>query len=135
MLTLDTSGLVAIIHRNDTSHDQAIHVLEAERGPLVIPVAIMSEIAYFLEERGGPRGILLLLQDISDGAYTLDCGDNDTERIQQLVSRYADLGLGFADSAVIACAERRAGRVFTFDKRHFPVVARGERTITVLPEY
>jgi predicted nucleic acid-binding protein len=50
------------------------------------------------------------------------------------MERYESLGLGLADAAVIACAERHRGRVLTFDRRHFPVVAQGEGTITVLPE-
>ena len=54
-------------------------------------------------------GLLLLLeflQDLADGAYTLDCGEQDIARIVTLVRRYADLGLGCADAAVIATAER-----------------------------
>ncbi len=49
-------------------------------------------------------------------------------RVRELVRRYADLPLGFADAAVTACAERHRGRVLTTDYRHFPVVARGEKT-------
>ena len=53
-------------------------------------------------------------------------------RIRLLVRRYADLPLGFVDAAVIACAERRGGRVLTLDRRHFGVVGR-EGTLTLLP--
>ena len=35
-------------------------------------------------------------------------------------------------AAVIACAERHGGRVLTNDRRHFPIVARGERSIIVV---
>jgi hypothetical protein len=44
-----------------------------------------------------------------------------------------DMRLGFSEAAVIACAETKAGRVLTVDRRHFDVVAR-EGTITVHPE-
>ena len=40
------------------------------------------------------------------------------------MERFADLGLGFARAAVIACAERNGGRVLTFDRRVLQVVAR-----------
>jgi predicted nucleic acid-binding protein len=40
------------------------------------------------------------------------------------VIRYADLPLGFADAAVIACAERAKAEVLTFDRRDFEVVRR-----------
>ena len=62
----------------------------------------------------------------------LDNGDRDIPRVRALVQRYADMPLGYADAAVIACAERNSGRVLTLDLRHFGVVAR-EGTITILP--
>ncbi len=54
-------------------------------------------------------------------------------RIRALARRYADLPLGFADAAMIACAKRHGGRVLTLDLRHFGVVAR-EGGLIVLPE-
>jgi predicted nucleic acid-binding protein len=49
-----------------------------------------------------------------------------------LIHRYAHLPLGFADAAVIACAERHEGRVLGLDLRDFGVVAR-EGRITLAP--
>jgi len=51
---------------------------------------------------------------------------------RNLARRYADLPLGYADAAVIACAERSRGLVLTLDMRDFGVVAR-EGTIQILP--
>lgn len=62
----------------------------------------------------------------------VDCGEVDFPRIGQLIKRYADLKLGFADASVIACAERSGGRVLTADRRDFGVVAR-EGRIEILP--
>jgi predicted nucleic acid-binding protein len=44
--------------------------------------------------------------------------------VRELVARFADVHLGLVDAAVIACAERRGGRVLTLDQRDFGVVAR-----------
>jgi hypothetical protein len=74
------------------------------------------------------------LQDLKDHVYTLDWLERDLTRVHDLVRRYRDLPLGFAVAAVITCAERHGGRDLTTDRRHFPVVARGEHTIIVLPE-
>jgi predicted nucleic acid-binding protein len=73
------------------------------------------------------------LSDLESGAFSLDCGEDDLPRVRELVGRYADLPLGFADAAVIACAERTSGRVLSFDRRHFLLVAR-EGRISVIPE-
>ena len=51
--------------------------------------------------------------------------------IRALVMRYADLPLGFADAAVVACAERSGGRILTLD-RDFTIVSR-EVPLTILP--
>jgi predicted nucleic acid-binding protein len=71
-----------------------------------------------------------LLDDLGSGAYTRDCGENGIPRIRHLVQRYVSFPLGFVDAAVIACAERRGGRVLTTDFRHFGAVAR-EGTISL----
>ena len=86
-----------------------------------------------LEQRLGLATLELFLEDLASGAYALDCGADDFNRIRQLVHQYADLPLGFADASVIACAERSGGQVLTLDLRDFNVVARTGR-ITVLPE-
>jgi predicted nucleic acid-binding protein len=94
---------------------------------------VLAEITYMLETTFQPGALQPFLDDLRASAYTLDWETQDIARIQGLTRRYQDLGLGFADAAVVACAERHGGRVLTTDFRHFPVVARGEGTFTVLP--
>jgi predicted nucleic acid-binding protein len=132
VITLDTSGSFALANRRDPDHDRARDVLEADRGPYLVPAGTLAETAYLLEARLGDRALDRYLANIETGALTLDCGRDDFPRIRALVQRYADLPLGFADASVIACAERSGGRVLTFDVRDFGVVAK-EGTIDVLP--
>jgi uncharacterized protein len=133
MITLDTSALLAILNRGDPHHARMTAVLRSDWGPYVIPVGILGELAYMIETRYGINILDSFLGDCLSGAYTLDCGEQDVPRIRTLVRRYADLPLGFADAAVIACAERYGGRVLTLDLRHFGVVAR-EGNLALLPE-
>lgn len=133
MLVLDTSGIVALLVHSDADHAPAVEALEADAGPYVVPALVLAEAAHMLERRGGARSLDLFLADIEDGAFTLDCGEEDLGRIRELALRYRSLPLGFADAAVIACAERRRGAVLTLDRRDFPVVA-AERTLRLLPD-
>ena len=133
MITLDTSGFLAVARPEDHNHAACKAVLERDPGPYFISIAVLAEIAYMLEETFPPRALQPFLEDLRDQSYMLDWDANDITRVQQLTQRYESLRLGFADAAVIACAERHAGRVLTTDRRHFSVVARGERTITLLP--
>jgi predicted nucleic acid-binding protein len=131
-LVLDTSGLVAVANRRDPSHRRAVGALEADAGPYVVPAGILAEVAYVLEARLGLASLESFLQDLEDGRLLLDCGERDLARIRALVLRYADLPLGLADAAVVACAERRRGAILTLDRRDFDVVA-GEGTIRLVP--
>lgn len=97
-----------------------------------MPASILSEITYFIERQLGGVALDAFLDDLETGELLLDCGDTDFARIRALVARYADFPLGFADAAVIVCAERHGGRVLTLDLRHFGVVAR-EGRITLVP--
>jgi predicted nucleic acid-binding protein len=123
VITLDTSAIYAYLNRFDVNHQAVSRTLHNEAGPLVVPVSILSEIAYLLE-RHGQNPLRAFLGDIEREEYLLDCGAGDLQRIGELIRRYDDLPLGFADAAVIACAERRGRRVLTYDRRHFSVVSR-----------
>ncbi|MBA2713313.1 MAG: PIN domain-containing protein [Rubrobacteraceae bacterium] len=132
MITLDTSGLFALLNRTDNDHQRVKAALFEDRGPYLVPAGILAEIAYMVEERLGARVLESLLLDLESGGLTLECGEEDLPRIRELVGRYADLPLGYADASVVSCAERNGGRVLTLDLRHFGVVA-AEGRITLLP--
>ena len=132
MITLDTSGVLALANRRDRDHTRSREALTADPGPYIVPAGILAEVTYMLEHRLGLPVLDLFIDDLVSGAYALDCGAEDLPRIRQLVDQYADLPLGFADASVVACAERSGGRVLTLDMRDFGVVARAGR-ITLLP--
>lgn len=133
VITLDTSGLLAAIRRQDPHHAACLAVLGEDRGPYLLSTAILGEIAWMIETMLPFAVQSAFLRDLGDAAYTLSWEDRDIRRIKQLTERYRDLPLGISDAAVVACAERHGGRVLSTDWRHFSVVARGEGTITVLP--
>jgi uncharacterized protein len=131
LITLDTSALLTLIDRTDPEHRSVVAALTNDPGPYLIPAGILSEVAYLVESRLGAKAMDAVLADIEEGAFTLDCGDADLPRVRELALRYSDLPLGYADAAVVACAERHGGRVLALDK-DFNVVA-AEKTISVLP--
>jgi predicted nucleic acid-binding protein len=124
---------MALMNREDRHYQRCRAVFTTDIGPYYFPVSVVAEITWMLETRLPPNIEDDFLEDLKERVFTLDWLDRDLIRIHDLVRRYRDLPLGFADAAVIACAERHGGRVLTTDRRHFPVVARGERTITTLP--
>jgi predicted nucleic acid-binding protein len=133
LITLDTSGILALLDRKDPQHQSAASALNEDPGPYLVPCETLGEVGYFLEHQGGQSGLDAFLDDLESGHFTFDCGSDRVSRVRQLAARYSDLPLGLVDSAVIACAEANGGRVLALDWRHFGVVAR-EGTITVVPE-
>jgi predicted nucleic acid-binding protein len=133
LIALDTSAILSLLDRREPEHERTLQAFEADSGPYLVPAGILGEVGYLLERWLGLEVLDAFLADLESGALTLDCGEDDFPRIRELVGRYGDLPLGFADAAVIACAERNGGRVLTLDRRDFEVVAR-EGTLAVLPE-
>ncbi len=131
LITLDTSGLYALVNRRDPDHAKVKEAFAADGGPYLLPAGILAEIGYLLERRLGARVLDAVLADLESRALSLDCGEDDLPRVRELVARHEDLPLGLADAIVIACAERHGGRVLTLDS-DFAVVAR-EGKISLVP--
>jgi uncharacterized protein len=127
--TLDTSAVFALLNRKDADHLHVTDVLRMAKPLFYIPTGILAEITYLIEQRLGHNVLMSFLSDVRNSNFVLYCGDLDLPRVEILIERYKDLLLGFADAIVIACAERRGGRVLSLDK-HFWVVA-NENTLVV----
>ena len=132
LITLDTSGLFALLNRKDPHHEQARSAFLEDTGPYLVPAGILAEIAYLIERSLHPEVLTTFVADLEAGRFALECGEEDLSRIGDLIKRYEDLPLGFADASVISCAERSGGKVLTLDRRHFGVVA-AEGGISLLP--
>jgi predicted nucleic acid-binding protein len=121
------------LNDRDQAHARTLAQLSQEPRPHIIPAAILGEVTYMIDQRARAGGLDDFLADVEAGAFELDCGEDDFPRIRALVRRYADMPLGFADAAVIACAERSGGRVLTLDLRRFGPIAR-ELPLRLLPD-
>jgi predicted nucleic acid-binding protein len=65
------------------------------------------------------------MDDLTAGAFAVEWGEPaDLERAATLDAKYAKLGLGLVDAAVMAVAERlEADAIATLDLLHFGAVA------------
>ena len=110
MLIVDTGPLVATADRADRDQAACRELLESEEDPLVTTPMVIAEAG--------------LYASIIDGQIEVaDLGIADWQRIQDLVSTYADLRLGGTDASVVVLAERYGVvRIATLNRRHFAVV-------------
>jgi predicted nucleic acid-binding protein len=126
-LIADSGGIYGLYDASEKKHKAIRAGFEAERGVVVIPMPVLSEIDYLLRKKLGIRAELDFIDDVCAGAFALEpCSPEDLQRSRSLIETYRDLDLGLADACVIACAERLGTRrVLTVDERHFRVVRTG----------
>ncbi len=124
MIVADTSGILALLDREDRHHAAVRLLFEREGGRWILPWAILPEVDYLAERQLGPEVARAFAADVRDGNFRLDAGAaRDLPRAVALLERYADLRLGLVDAVVMAQAERhRADAVVTLDARHFRTV-------------
>jgi uncharacterized protein len=102
----------------------------------VVPILIITEVAYLLGTRLGVEPEVRFLGDLASGAFAIEpVPAGDWLRIAELVATYRDLMLGTVDASLIAAAERLGvTEVATVDRRHFGVVRpRHVDAFTLLP--
>lgn len=92
-----------------------------ERGDLIIPAPITTEVDYLLQQRGSPDATRRFMRDIADGQFSVEClVAAEYELLVMLADRYAAFQPGLADLSVVILAHRfGTNRVFTLDQRHF----------------
>jgi len=118
---LDTSILVAFLHRDDAAHEDAVQALRDCRGVLLTTEAVLTESMYLLgRTRGGPSACLDFF--LRDGAFLVPTSRTALHRCRALMTAYADLPADFADATLVALAEELdAWTILTLDRRDFSV--------------
>lgn len=137
MLVVDAGPLVAAAARRDRNHERCIALLSQPTPPLLVPVLVVTEVAYFLADRLGGSAEQAFARSLREGELSVEpVESSDWIRIAELLDEYADLPLGIVDASVIAACERLGVTTLaTLDRRHFAVVRpRHCDAFTILPE-
>lgn len=132
-ILVDASALIALLDRDDGHHGRCVEALKHIREPLATVWPTLTEAMHLLGDTwGGPAA---LCDMVSDEALTLiPLESADLTRIKQLMEKYRDVPMDFADAALVCAAEReQLTRILTFDS-HFAIYRLPRRVrFTVLP--
>jgi predicted nucleic acid-binding protein len=137
MLVVDAGPLVAAAATGDRNHARCVELLAHARAPLVVPMLVVTEVAYFLSDRIGAGAERAFASSLSTGELVAEPVEpSDWTRIAELLEQYEDLGLGIVDASVVATCERLGQtELATLDRRHFTVVRpRHCAALGLLPE-
>ena len=121
-LLVDAGVLYAMVDRNDAWHTPVVEYLKEVGATLLVPVTIVPEVAYLVRTRLGGSAELKLIEGFVDGGVAIEpLKAVDLSRAFELMAKYPQLG--FADSTVVAMAERLVlTTIATTDRRHFGIV-------------
>jgi hypothetical protein len=121
-LLLDAGVLYALVDRKDAWHTPIVDYLKEIGTSLLAPVTILPEAAYLVRTRLGGAEELKLIEGFVNGGVAVEpLKAADLDRTVELMAKYPQLG--FADSTVVAMAERLAlTTIATTDRRHFKLV-------------
>ncbi len=133
-ILVDAGPLVAILHRDDQSHQVCVDALARLTAPLVTAWPVLTEAMYLLGFSWQAQDALWEL--LTEETLTLlPLETADYLRMRELMKKYRSLPMDLADAALVRLAEReRLRRVFTLDRRDFSIYrpARMEQ-LTLIP--
>ena len=130
----DTGAIYALIDASDAWHERVVEWWEGNRATVILPTAILAEVAYLLQTRIGPAAEAGFFQSVVDEEFTVESTD-DYSRILALIREYDDFPLGYVDASIIATAESFETRtILTTDRRHFAAIRpRNSRSLELVP--
>jgi uncharacterized protein len=133
-LLLDTGALVSLLDRSQKGHDIFVKSYGAWDRPVVSTEAVLTEATHLL---GGVKGGRQACLDffLSGGAVLVPVTRASLRRARDLVDRYSDLPMDYADATLVGLAEELDTHlVLTTDRRDFGIYRiGGRRRFEILP--
>jgi hypothetical protein len=133
-LLLDTGAIYALADADDGWHRPMREFLAANRQTLMAPCTVITEAAYLIRTRLGPRVEKDFTASLAAGEIVVETlSQADLARCAELLGQYEFLGL--VDASLVAIAERLMLRsLVTTDRRDFRRVRpRHLRAFELLP--
>ncbi len=104
-VAVDTGLFVALFNGDDLHHPRSMDFISDCHAELVSNLACVTEAMYLLQLH--PRSQINFLEWIHKGSVTLEAPDlADYDRANELMQKYADLPMDFADGLLVAMCER-----------------------------
>ena len=86
----DTGAIYALIDRSDAWHARVSNWWSTAAADVVLPVSILPEVAYLLQQRIGPAAEEAFVRAIADGELVTEAvEDADFPRIAAISSRFS----------------------------------------------
>jgi hypothetical protein len=120
---VDSSFLYAVFEGSSNLHFKARASLRNEKDYRIVPVVVLTEVAYLLRRRGYVREYdRFLAYFASERMPLIPVSSQDLQGVRDISQKYAKANFDFVDCYIMAMAERlNITRIYTFDQRDFNI--------------
>lgn len=133
-LLLDTGALVSLLDKSQKRHADFVRYFQSWSGEVVSTEAVLTEATHLLGRMTG-GAVICLDFFLAGGAVLVPSTLGSIRRARDLMEKYEDLPMDFADATLVVLAEEvGTNLIFTTDKRDFSVYRiKGRRRFRVVP--
>jgi hypothetical protein len=131
---IDTSAMLALLHRDDRWHARCVGTFRRLRVPWATSIAVLTEFFYLASR--GPLSVATAWDFVRSGTIVLlPIEDPDLPFLDGLMRKYADRPMDFADATLVHLARRESlSTVFTIDNDDFETYRiEGRRRFRIVP--
>lgn len=113
----DTGAFVALFDRDDPDHSRVVEWLREYSGSLITTWPVVTEVTHLLRVEAGLQFLAWVRQG---GAKVEPMSVDDLAGLEELIARYRDCPMDFADATLVLAAERSGiGDIVTLDRGDF----------------
>jgi uncharacterized protein len=131
---IDTGAILAFLDQDDRWHERCVDALSTLRLPLATSAAVLAELFHLVHNQ--PLQTSMAWTFVRSAAVTvLAIDDADLPALEELMRRYADRPMDFADATLVHLARRESlSLVFTIDHDDFETYRiEGRRRFRIVP--
>jgi len=118
-ILFDTGPFVALLDASEKNHERCVEFFEGFKGQLFTTEPVLTEVLYLLGPsiRSQKAGIEFILKG---GAILVPQSTSSLKRGLELIEKYKDVPMDFADSTLVALGEEmEVTEIFTLDVKGF----------------
>lgn len=135
MILIDTSPLVSLGDRAQPEHKICAELFRKHSSELITTLPCLTESMYLLHRLAGWKGQRALWDLVVATPIAIFPVDSDEFlRMGQLMEKYKDLPMDFADASLVVAAERLGtNRAFTLDSDFTVYRINGKKKFEIIP--
>ncbi len=129
-ILIDSGPLIALFDRNDKYHQASIEFIQKNNSELITTLASITEASHLLDFSRNAQ--VDFLSWVNAGAVTVEpITSDDFQRIIELIIKYSDLPMDFADACLVLLGEKMdISKVATIDRDFNVYRLKGKKSFT-----